>query len=284
MICGDVPKRNRRNKGCRRSFGTPLTAGVREPVERFGVYRDVFEQSILLNHDANKPWNFVASFGAEVLIVSLVVLIPLAYRDRLPAVHWENVALRPVLAPAQNHLAPARNRAATSSPTLSPNVPRPIFHFERTGNANPAQIPAVFSTDTPPSIGVNSVGDSSNQVGQFLGNLPAPPPPKSPAAHPNTPAAPLHVGGSVQMAKLIRKVIPVYPALARAARISGVVHLIGIIANDGTIRNLQLIDGHPMLAHAALDAVEQWVYEPTLLNGEPVEVIAPIEVSFTLGR
>jgi protein TonB len=86
------------------------------------------------------------------------------------------------------------------------------------------------------------------------------------------------------MAKLIRKVIPEYPPLARAARISGVVHLIGTIGKDGTIRNLQLIGGHPMLARAALQAVEQWVYEPTLLNGEPVEVIAPIEVSFTLAR
>jgi protein TonB len=86
------------------------------------------------------------------------------------------------------------------------------------------------------------------------------------------------------MAKLIRKVIPEYPALARTARISGVVHLMGTIGKDGTIRNLQLVDGHPMLARAALQAVEQWVYEPTLLNGEPVEVIAPIEVSFTLGH
>ena len=86
------------------------------------------------------------------------------------------------------------------------------------------------------------------------------------------------------MAKLIHKVIPEYPALAKTARISGVVHLIGTIGKDGSIRNLQLVDGHPMLAHAALQAVKQWVYEPTLLNGQPVEVIAPIEVSFTLGN
>jgi protein TonB len=86
------------------------------------------------------------------------------------------------------------------------------------------------------------------------------------------------------MAKLIRKVIPEYPPLAKAARISGVVHLMGTIAKGGTIRNLQLIGGHPILARAALEAVEQWVYEPTLLNGEPVEVIAPIEVDFTLAR
>ena len=86
------------------------------------------------------------------------------------------------------------------------------------------------------------------------------------------------------MAKLIRKVIPLYPPLARAARISGVVRLIGTISKDGTIRDLQLVSGHPMLARAALEAVQQWIYKPTLLNGAPVEVIAPIEVNFSLGQ
>jgi protein TonB len=86
------------------------------------------------------------------------------------------------------------------------------------------------------------------------------------------------------MAKLVRKVIPEYPAMAKAARISGIVRLIGIIGKDGAIRNLQLVSGHPMLARAALEAVQQWIYKPTLLNGNPVEVIAPIEVNFTLGR
>lgn len=86
------------------------------------------------------------------------------------------------------------------------------------------------------------------------------------------------------MAMLMRKVIPEYPPLARSARISGVVRLIGTIGKDGTIQNLQLISGHPLLARAALDAVRQWIYKPTLLNGSPVAVIAPIEVNFTLGR
>jgi protein TonB len=57
-----------------------------------------------------------------------------------------------------------------------------------------------------------------------------------------------------------------------------------VIAKDGTIRQLQVISGHPLLANAALEAVRQWVYRPTILNGEPVEVIAPIDVVFTLGQ
>jgi protein TonB len=101
-----------------------------------------------------------------------------------------------------------------------------------------------------------------------------------PPSHPG----PVHVSGGVQMAKLVKQVIPVYPPLAKNARIYGVVHLVGIIAKDGTIRNLQLIDGHPLLARAALDAVAQWIYKPTLLSGQPVEVICPIDVTFTLSH
>lgn len=86
------------------------------------------------------------------------------------------------------------------------------------------------------------------------------------------------------MAKLLKKVIPAYPALAKGARVSGVVRLLGVIAKDGTIQNLQLISGHPLLAHAAMEAVSQWIFQPTLLNGQPVEVVAPIDVNFTLGQ
>ncbi|HYL35616.1 MAG TPA: energy transducer TonB [Bryobacteraceae bacterium] len=94
----------------------------------------------------------------------------------------------------------------------------------------------------------------------------------------------VRVSQGVQMARLIKKVLPIYPPLAKSARVSGAVHLIGIIAKDGTIRNLQLVSGHPLLTSAAMEAVRQWVYQPTLLSGEPVEVIAPIEVNFTLGQ
>jgi protein TonB len=93
---------------------------------------------------------------------------------------------------------------------------------------------------------------------------------------------PIRVSQGVQMAKLIRQVKPEYPPLAKAARISGVVHLIGVIGKDGTIQNLQLISGHALLARAAIEAVRQWVYRPTLLSGQAVEVIAPIDVNFTL--
>ena len=85
-------------------------------------------------------------------------------------------------------------------------------------------------------------------------------------------------------AKVVRRILPVYPPLARQARVSGNVKLLGVISKDGTIQQLQVISGHPLLVNAALDAVRQWVYRPTLLNGEPVEVVAPIDVNFTLAQ
>ena len=86
----------------------------------------------------------------------------------------------------------------------------------------------------------------------------------------------------MQQAKLVRQPLPVYPPLARQTRVSGVVRLIGTIGRDGTIQQLRVISGHPLLVRSALDAVSQWIYRPTLLNGQPVEVIAPIDVHFKL--
>ena len=90
--------------------------------------------------------------------------------------------------------------------------------------------------------------------------------------------------GSVQQAKLVRQPHPVYPPLAKQARIQGVVKLSAIIAKDGTIQHLEVISGHPLLIPSALEAVKQWVYQPTLLNGEPVEVVTQIDVNFTLSQ
>jgi TonB family protein len=99
-------------------------------------------------------------------------------------------------------------------------------------------------------------------------------------------AAPKHirVGGNVSSAKLLNRVQPVYPPLARQTRISGTVRLHAIVAKDGAIQSQEVISGHPLLQQAALDAVHQWRYEPTLLNGEPVEVDTTIDVIFALNQ
>ena len=92
------------------------------------------------------------------------------------------------------------------------------------------------------------------------------------------------IGGNVQQAKLISQPKPAYPALAKQARISGVVKLQAVISKDGTVQNLAVIGGHPLLIPAALEAVTHWVYQKTLLNGEPVEVSTQVDVNFTLSE
>lgn len=91
----------------------------------------------------------------------------------------------------------------------------------------------------------------------------------------------LRVGGNVQHAKLLRSIVPVYPATARENRIQGTVRLHVILATDGTVKEMSVVSGHPDLQTAALDAVRQWQYRPTLLNGTPVEVDTTIDVIFS---
>ena len=88
----------------------------------------------------------------------------------------------------------------------------------------------------------------------------------------------VRVGAAVQERRLIRKVEPVHPQKARQARIRGVVRFTVIIAKDGHVSDIQLVSGHPLLVRAAREAVAQWVYRPTLLNGQPVEVVTSVDV------
>jgi len=94
----------------------------------------------------------------------------------------------------------------------------------------------------------------------------------------------IRVGGNVQSANLTKKVTPLYPPLAKQARIQGTVQFTALIGTDGSIQTLQLVSGHPLLVESAQDAVKQWMYKPTLLNGSPVEVITQIDVNYTLSQ
>jgi protein TonB len=96
--------------------------------------------------------------------------------------------------------------------------------------------------------------------------------------------APLRVSSGTEEGLLLEKRMPVYPAIARAAGISGTVTLAAIISKSGTIENLRVISGPMMLQQAARDAVETWRYRPYLLDGQPVEVETTVSVIFTLSR
>jgi TonB family protein len=111
--------------------------------------------------------------------------------------------------------------------------------------------------------------------------LPPPPPPPPPPA-PGQTSTRVRVGANVLAANLVSKVDPVYPALAKQARIQGVVVVEAQISKGGNVENLQVISGHPLLVQAAIEAVKQWEYSPVLLNGEAMDVVSTININFAL--
>ena len=165
--------------------------------------------------------------------------------------------------------APQAVAAQTSAPPSAAALPAaPVTAPVLTARETPVPTPpAARQTDAPPpEIPEN----------RMVEPFPATPPESMPLR--------IRVGGNVQQTKLIAQPRPIYPPAAKAVGLQGVVHLQATIAEDGTIRRLDLLSGHPILAEAAMAAVQNWVYQPTLLNGSPVEVITQIDVNFTLSR
>jgi protein TonB len=155
----------------------------------------------------------------------------------------------------------------------------------RTPTKIPQKIQMIKEDEAPPQMASAGVvggvpgGIPGGQMGGVIGGIIS----STPVAVPKV-ATPqrVRVSAGVTSGLLIRKVNPTYPPLARQARISGTVVLRAVISKDGSIENLSLVSGHPMLAPAAIEAVKQWKYKPYLLNGEPVEVDTEIQVNFTL--
>jgi protein TonB len=251
----------------------------------------MFERAILINEDpAKRIWTTGMGFGSQLLMVTGMVLAPLIWPQALPRPQSLLQLFEPVAPPAPVHLVPVHPQAA--------HVAQPSSQFSADVLRLPVQIPphAVILDDPPaaPAVSGMTTGipgglpellSGGNILGRILEPLLAPEAPRAaPAPEPAAPGAPprYKVGGLVKMARLIRRVDPLYPPLARQARISGVVELEGVIGIDGRLRELTVKSGHPLLVRAAIDAVRQWLYEPTTLNGESVEVVAPITVSFHL--
>jgi protein TonB len=113
-------------------------------------------------------------------------------------------------------------------------------------------------------------------VGGVVGGLPTAPPPPPP------PQAPVRVGGAIKQPTKVKNVNPVYPPIAQSARVSGVVIIEATIGQDGRVKDAKVLRSIPLLDQAALDAVKQWQFTPTLLNGVPVAVIMTVTVNFTL--
>ena len=123
-----------------------------------------------------------------------------------------------------------------------------------------------------------SGGIPGGTIGGIVGGLPeAPPPPPPPP-----PAAPVRVGGNIKTPTKTKDVRPVYPPIAQSARVQGIVIIEATIGADGRVKDAKVLKSIPLLDQAALEAVKQWQFTPTLLNGVPVPVIMTVTVNFTL--
>jgi periplasmic protein TonB len=227
------------------------------------------------------------AYMVEVIIVGLTVLYPLIYTEALPKAQLMTFLAvpppppPPPFPPAAVQPVKIIHHVSAEDIMRAPTViPKTIAQIKD----EPEQAP----TGAVGVVGGVPGGMAGGQLGGVLGGViggalsaAAPPPPPLPK-----PAAPkrIRVGGQVESAKLIFQPKPEYPLLAKMARIQGAVRLEAIISKDGTIQDLKVLSGHPLLVKSALEAVQRWRYQPTLLNGEPVEVVTEIDVNFTLAE
>lgn len=255
----------------------------------------MFEQTFVGGGKTKTSSTMLLAFAFQTVLIVVAIIIPMVWFDVLPTAQLQSFLVAPPPPPP-----PPPPPAAAAPVKVVKVIPR---QFDAGKLMAPKVVPKEVATIKeeelpPPTSGVAGVvggvpggvagGTPGGVLGGIIGSVPsaAPPPPPPPKKEEPKAATPqrIKVGGNVQSAKLVRQPRPVYPPLAKQARISGVVKLSAVIGKDGTIRELQTMSGHPLLVPAALDAVKQWVYQPTLLNGEPVEVQTQIDVNFTLSQ
>ena len=240
----------------------------------------MFEQTFVNNNArTRKPWTVAVSLALQTGFIAVLLIYPLLHSEvlRLNVEAPVHVSLTPLTT-----MKPPEIKAGVRT---APMTSRPVFNAPLAMPTHvPAHIGVVDAIDAPPTDFVAAGLAGPSAIAGIVPELPQRTLPTAlPAkATPAPPAGPVRVGIGVQAAKLIFGPKPRYSPLALAARMQGTVKLQAIIAADGTIRNLRVMNGPPLLAAPALDAVKQWRYRPTLLNGAPVEVIAEIDVVFTL--
>ncbi len=224
------------------------------------------------------PWTASLSFAIQGLAAGVLVLLPLICTEALPWRQITAIINAPVPPPAAAPPAPDHPRTAPTRADPHDSVIRvpatiptrvAILHDEamnsgESGAPDWVGVPGGTGTGVP-----NSVISKLVQVPPLMPKVAAP--------------TKLRVSSGVAQGLLVRQVKPAYPPIAIQARIQGTVTLQAVIARDGTVHDLRVLSGNPLLVQAALDAVKLWRYKPYLLNDQPVEVDTQINVNFTLG-
>lgn len=246
----------------------------------------MFEEMVVSNQKnkkTNKSWTVMLSMIFQVAFLAILILIPLIYTEALPRAMMSSILLAPPPppppppppAPVQVvHIKPQAHLMEAGKLVAPKVIPKDVKIIKE--EEQPPDMGAGIAGGVPGGVAGGSMGGVIGGVIGGAGGGPPPPPKATPSR--------VRVGGAVQAAKLVNRVQPMYPPLARQTRISGTVKLHAIIGKDGTVQSLTVESGHPLLVQSALDAVRQWRYQPTLLNGEPVDVDTEIDVIFSLAQ
>ncbi len=237
---------------------------------------DIFRESLIASGKSRprNPWAAVGSLAFQLLLLLALVVIPLFHTDTLP----KREMLTMLYAPP----AAASNATRLQAPTPT---------YTSTSIGIPVPIRGTQAAPPPPVDTTGGVvgglpggvaGVPGGVLSEVLGSTRSVPVlTKTPEP---TPIKRIRVASRVAEANLIHDVAPQYPPEAGRARIEGAVVLMAVIGKDGSVEDVRVESGLPILAQAAVDAVKQWRYRPYLLNGEPVEVDSRITINFTLSR
>jgi len=245
------------------------------------MFRDsLFETS---RATTSRGWATFVSFVVETAAIGVLILLPLIYTDALPALRLGETPLPPPRAPRVSDMAKNATHLVPVPDDLRDSVIRvPVRMPDRAAiikdrDARPPQFGN--DADCDPCVDGGIPLDEGPRGGDVISLLLKPKPltamPKLLA--PNT----IRVS-RMDPGMLIARVEPRYPALAQKTRTQGQVILAAVIGRDGRVQNLRAVSGHPLLIKSAIDAVQQWRYRPTMLNGQPVEVETQIVVNFTM--
>jgi protein TonB len=229
------------------------------------------------------------------LLIVMVLIIPLLLPQSISERELLITLVSPIGPPPPPPPPPVARIALSAPRVVQPKVRPTTPEALIIPTAIPREIARIVEEPIAPPTGV--IGGVPGGVpgglpGGVLGGIlsananvtalsaPPPPPPPPPPAKVTAPVEPVRVGGMVKEPRPLKLVPPVYPSLASKARISGVVVLEATLTAQGTVEEIRVISGHPLLVEAAIACVKQWQYEPTMLNGVPVPVILTAKVHF----
>jgi protein TonB len=233
-------------------------------------------------YKGRRSWTTLTSFGLQAVVIGLLLMIPVLTTVGVPLnprittpVSW---GAPPPAAPPIHH---ERSTTLLRSNLLNNVLVAPTSFPDRVRIINEMEAPPQVNYDNGPGV-LGSTGPVGARGGVWnairdLANV------QPLAPHPPTIKREFRQSSMLE-GSLIRKVQPIYPPLARSARISGSVVVAALIGKDGSMVNVKALSGHPLLVQAAVQAVSQWRYRPYVLNGETIEVETQITVNFILGN